>query len=251
MPGFFQAVAAAPSISTPSPGGIVTSDLLAHLDAANAASYPGSGTLWYDLVNSYDVSLLNGAAYNALGGGSIRFDGVNDYGRNTSFAWGALTSWSVEGWVYATKTNADGTFFGAQWSLPTFNYGGLFYLDVGDGAYGYDCVFYQTDQLVVRTGFTDPNAVANLWQHIVFVGDGVNKEVRLYVDNVHRGTGYLTEGTDFRYSTTSGFAIGSERSTTAARLFGGYVAQVRIYSSPFTSTEVAQNWNATRTNFGR
>jgi len=246
---FFYAVNATPAISQGG-GGIVTADLLAHLDAANAASYPGSGTLWYDLVNSYNVSLLNGAAYNALGGGSIRFDGVNDYGRNTTFAWGALTSWSVEGWVYATKTGGDGTFFGAQWALPT-NYGGLFYLDVGDGAYGYDCVFYQTDGLVVRTGFTDPNAVANLWQHVVFVGDGVNKEVRLYVDNVHRGTGYLTSGTNFRYSATAGFAVGSERSTAAARLFGGYVAQVRIYSVPFTATEVAQNWNATRANFGR
>ena len=39
---------------------IVTDGLVVHLDAGNSASYPGSGTTWYDLSgNGNDATLYN------------------------------------------------------------------------------------------------------------------------------------------------------------------------------------------------
>ena len=60
--------------------GIVSSGLVLHLDAGNAASYPGSGTVWTDLSgNGKNGTLTNGPTYTSADGGAIVFDGVDDY----------------------------------------------------------------------------------------------------------------------------------------------------------------------------
>jgi hypothetical protein len=59
---------------------IVTNGLVFCLDAANSKSYPGTGTDWTDLSgNQINGILTNGPAYNSSNGGSIVFDGINDY----------------------------------------------------------------------------------------------------------------------------------------------------------------------------
>lgn len=58
----------------------VTDGLVLYLDAANAKSYPGSGTTWFDLSgNKNNGILLNGVGYNNLFNGRLTFDGVDDY----------------------------------------------------------------------------------------------------------------------------------------------------------------------------
>mgnify|MGYP003322181897 FL=1 len=60
--------------------GIVSSNLLLHLDFANSTSYSGSGNDVYDLSDNYNHGLLNGNP-NMLNnhGGEIDLDGSNDY----------------------------------------------------------------------------------------------------------------------------------------------------------------------------
>jgi hypothetical protein len=59
---------------------LITTGLMLYLDAGNALSYPGSGTTWTDLSgNGRDGTLTNGPTYSATNGGSIVFDGSNDY----------------------------------------------------------------------------------------------------------------------------------------------------------------------------
>lgn len=54
--------------------------LILCLDAANNKSYSGTGSTWYDLGrNNYDSVLINGPTFNSSFGGSITFDGTNDY----------------------------------------------------------------------------------------------------------------------------------------------------------------------------
>ena len=60
-------------------GAIVTNGLVLNLDAGNRASYPGSGTTWFDLSgNGNNGTLVNGVGYNSANGGSLSFDGVDD-----------------------------------------------------------------------------------------------------------------------------------------------------------------------------
>ena len=59
---------------------ISTDGLVLCLDAANTKSYPGSGTVWSDLSRGgNNGTLTNGPTFNSGNGGSIVFDGVNDY----------------------------------------------------------------------------------------------------------------------------------------------------------------------------
>jgi hypothetical protein len=61
-------------------GSVVTDGLVLNLDAGLPASYPGSGTTWFDLSGSgNDGTLTNGPTYSSSNGGSLVFDGSNDY----------------------------------------------------------------------------------------------------------------------------------------------------------------------------
>jgi len=59
---------------------IVNDGLVVCLDAANSKSYIGSGTTWNDLSGNNNTGTLNnGPTYTSSFGGSIVFDGTNDY----------------------------------------------------------------------------------------------------------------------------------------------------------------------------
>ena len=59
---------------------VVTTGLQLYLDAGNASSYSGSGTAWNDLSgNSRNGTLTNGPTYSSADGGSIVFDGADDF----------------------------------------------------------------------------------------------------------------------------------------------------------------------------
>jgi hypothetical protein len=63
----------------------VTNGLVAQLEAGNPSSYPGSGTIWYDISgNGNDFTLFNGASYDSTTK-SMVFDGSDDYARSTNF----------------------------------------------------------------------------------------------------------------------------------------------------------------------
>jgi hypothetical protein len=59
---------------------IAESGLVLALDAGNLKSYPTTGTTWTDLSgNGNTGTLTNGPTYSSANGGSISFDGTNDY----------------------------------------------------------------------------------------------------------------------------------------------------------------------------
>ena len=59
---------------------IIVDGLILHLDAGNSSSYSGSGTTWTDLSGEgNNGTLVNGTSYTSDDGGSLVFDGTNDY----------------------------------------------------------------------------------------------------------------------------------------------------------------------------
>jgi hypothetical protein len=67
---------------------IITDGLVLYLDAANPKSYVSGSTTWGDLSRGgNNGTLVNGPTFSSANGGSIVFDGVNDYincGTNSS-----------------------------------------------------------------------------------------------------------------------------------------------------------------------
>ena len=58
----------------------VTSGLVLELDAGNIKSYQSGSTTWFDKSgNTVNGTLVNGPTFDTGSGGSIKFDGINDW----------------------------------------------------------------------------------------------------------------------------------------------------------------------------
>jgi hypothetical protein len=92
----------------------VTTGLVLYYDVNNASSYPGSGTNLTDLSTSaLNSTLTNGPTFSSNNGGTIVFDGTNDYttrAANSAFNFGT-GDFTIEMWVKIngnSATNNDG-----------------------------------------------------------------------------------------------------------------------------------------------
>jgi hypothetical protein len=61
---------------------IINENLILYLDASNPSSYPGTGTVWYDLSGNENNFNLNGPTHNLSG--YFDFDGNNDFAKTVS-----------------------------------------------------------------------------------------------------------------------------------------------------------------------
>jgi hypothetical protein len=95
---------------------VVTTGLQLYLDAGNASSYPGSGTTWTDLtVNGRNGTLTNGPTFSDTNGGSIVFDGTNDFVQCT----GSLTVTSATFVTWIRRNGNQGQYDGILFSRGT------------------------------------------------------------------------------------------------------------------------------------
>jgi hypothetical protein len=231
---------------------IITNGLVLALDAANTKSYPGSGTTWRDLSgNGNSGSLVNGPTFNSANGGSIVFDGVDDYvncgsGSLINITGSELT---LNAWVYRTALNSNGgnyrriiekaaTYPALQYSLVTTPTG----FPSGEGKLLLD-MYLNNSLPTYATGSTQLQL--NTWYYVTATYDGSFR--RLYVNGILDGqlatTGSIT-------STTSNLVIGDYLpgpGTTYAWI--GRISNTSVHNRSLSASEVAQNYNATKARF--
>jgi hypothetical protein len=237
---------------------IVTDGLVLCLDAANSRSYPGSGTTWNDLSrNGNNGTLTNGPTFNSTNGGSIVFDGSNDYVNLESIRTQMLT--------YTSSVTFDIVFNMTQWVNNFYN--GILTLsrnpDPGAGTQAYLLSYIDgggSGKFVVQFGnsnglvgstllspsqiqtntiynftTTYSNGTGSLYQNGILVNTVVNSTSTLY--NINQNNFFI--GGDSRYNPG-----------TAGRYFNGLVYNAKIYNRALSATEIQQNYNAHKTRFG-
>lgn len=218
--------------------GVVTDGLVLYLDAGNYASYPASGTTWYDLSGrGNNGTLVNGVGFDSANGGSLVFDGTNDYVDFGTTNISAGTSLTVEAWVkpgitqnnYADILDYDhdvGRGFVVQQNNTATN---QYYFAYWNGS-----AYEITSTITLST---------STYNHLVFTKSGTSVLGYLNGQNLVNYTGSAT-------ITLTGktLYVGKMVSLTA-RYFNGNIARVSIYSSALTATEISQNFNATRARF--
>ena len=221
--------ALAPRFVIPS---IVTSGLVLNLDAGNTASYPGSGTTWTDVSgNGRTGTLTNGPTYSSANGGSIVFDGTNDYVVITQTL---TTPFTITGFIKYTdqakimnmymNTNPH-TVLGI--SLNRTGVGDL-YVFIGNGGGWIDVTVSST------------NMIVNQWYQVSFTTTGSGST--LYLNGVNVGTSvYSPSGWGSTYYLgTIGFNNEELR---------GNIATTQIYNRALSAEEIQQNFNALRGRF--
>jgi hypothetical protein len=219
-------------------GKIVTNGLVLALDASDRLSYPGSGTTWTDISgNGYNGTLTNGPTFSSGNGGSITFDGSDDF-------------------VSLTGTiNLGNTFTILAWIKPSTLAGGD-YIVYGTDANGNDNWFGINGNAVnlFATQASDVNnftisggsiTSTSIWY---FIGCTINvSTAKVYLNAVEQN------------STTRAFTIGSWNSATNSigrrgsinqRYFPGNIASVQAYNRVLTTTEMLINYNASKSRFG-
>ena len=234
---------------------IVTTGLVAYLDAANTKSYAGSGTTWNDLSNnSNTATLVNGAVYSAGYNGYIRCDGSDDYieiATNNGMVFGT-GGFTIEYWFRKLSTT---TGYDNIWGPNKWNSGGSpgtneWTMTIGAGSSGTG----DTYEFVVESGSTayavqSSTALSlNTWYQLVAVRDG--NTLKLYLN------GSLVIST-----TPSGFTSSTAINDISARklrignsgLNNFYTnvdtSMLRVYNQALTATQILQNYNAQRGRF--
>jgi hypothetical protein len=209
---------------------IVTQGLVLALDAADRNSYPGSGTTWTDLSGGgNNGTLTNGPTFNSGNGGSIVFDGSNDYVNLPYQLLSGSQDFTVNIWIKA-NSHAAGTIFG---NYPAGNLQ-LFYGTVATGMWLNNASTYLDSP---GTEFTT-NPVFFTAQRI-----GGNETI-VYLNGILKKTGASTS----TIGSVSNFRMGTN--TSNGEVYNGNIAQVSIYNRALTAAEISQNFNATRSRFG-
>jgi hypothetical protein len=203
---------------------IITDGLVLCLDAANKQSYSGSGNVWTDLAGSNNGDLTNGPTFSSENGGSIVFDGTDDF-CDLIYNWPSIFTISL-------------------WLFPISAPGGDYSRVISTGSNDwFEIAINSSNQIsyyFVNIGNWQSNVItltSNIWTNLVFINNSTNAFIFQNSLLSHTGTGALaTAGTSLR--------IGD-------RYSGGECANIRlsilqIYNRALSPTEVLQNYNATK-----
>ena len=213
------------------------------LNYDSSFSYPGSGTLLYDISGyNYTGTLINGPTYTTENGGSLVFDGANDYVSVTTIG-NPITAITLESWINPRRAPSTGTIRGGAISGNPSHYFGIF--DSIDGGVTHS-LHFALDTTVTRPGSQVGNIPRNVWSHIMGTYDG--SRMKAYVNGVLLYDVALT-GT----ITGNGlWIVGGYQPapTDGTHNFDGNISVARIYRRALTQSEVSQNFNALRGRFG-
>ena len=216
---------------------IVTSGLVLALDAANKVSYPGTGTSWYNLSGTIQSgSLKNGPTFNGGNGGSIVFDGTDDYVSGTTS--GLVSSViSMDVWF---NVNSSKTYSALMGSNATEKYEML----IKSG--GAIEVSLSTNNYMQYNNILS----LNTWTNIVVTAVS-GTQWKMYKNGVYLGSPTSSAGTwQVSGTSISNFDLGRIRNDVATFAYSGNISTVKIYNRELTASEVLQNYNATKTRFG-
>jgi hypothetical protein len=227
---------------------IVTNGLVLALDAANQKSYVSGSNTWRDLSGfNNNGTLTNGPTFSSDNGGSIVFDGIDDFVSliySSDVAFLNRATYTLEVFARAQSTASYPGFINRE-SNP------------GSGRDGYNLIYTEVglpagQVNIVAERFTPPSgqlgvshivsttSFFNNWHHIVSIYDGSN--LSLYYDGIFRNSGSSTGNI-----TNTSKAL--EIATRSGDEYKGNLSVARIYNRALSASEVQQNYNAQKSRF--
>jgi hypothetical protein len=225
---------------------IIDDGLVLYLDAANVDSYPGSGTTWTDITRGgNNGTLTNGPTFNTGNGGSIVFDGVNDYvdcGGNVK----PTVAISVNTWIYFNSSFGVGNRYLSDWHQNNTQDRWIFYTT------GTNQISWYIDTVGQPEGGTTAYTITlNTWVNLCGTYDstisgGINAQ-KFYVN----GQLYASSNKINSLNTgsiTSTIKLGGQ--VSAGGYLNGRISTTQIYNRALSAQEILQNYNATKSRFG-
>ena len=218
---------------------IITNGLVLNFDASNPSSYVGTGVTINNIAGVGNTGILtNGPTFSQLNGGSIAFDGTNDY-INSTFPVSNNSDFTIGFWMnYQDVTNSErGLVVTWDTSYNGFGIGtnqGQIRSWVNDGAGG---------------GINWAPIVTNTWKYYTLAFSNSAKTQFVYIDG-----NFLTSETRNATVTHSSLQIARGGQTGSGQLafyqnLKCQISQLSIYNKTLTAQEVLQNYNATKNRY--
>lgn len=222
---------------------IITSGLTFNIDAGFTPSYPKSGTTWRDLsYSSYTGTLINGPTFSGSNGGSITFDGVDDYVNFGNQNLGLdLISKSFCAWVNLGSTLANPTgIIDKDFDTSPGVYGGWgFWVQSNRKLWWWNT----PNQDILDSGSTTIGI--NVWTHVAVTYNSSTKTASFYINGLLNSSIGKSDISEIS-SGTQPLSIGSIRSGTPSQ--GGYVngkiSNIFAYNRVLSASEILQNYNS-------
>lgn len=237
---------------------VVTDGLVMYLDAANRRSYPGSGTIWRDLINTTSTGVLtNGPVFDGTDGGSILFDNLDDrviippspqinnlsQNKITVSSWAFVTAAGSNRRTIAQKRVTEG-----GWILslrPDINTVRAFVIATG---------WNVGDALTEASPATPTNFIGR-WNNFSMTYDiAGDRRIKIYINGVEgnyilQPVNPIPSDSDEAGDLFIGWGVSLPNPTTVFP-FGGKIAQVSIYNRVLSASEILQNYNALKSRYG-
>jgi hypothetical protein len=205
--------------------------LVLYYDAADVDSTGGGGSILYDLSgNGYNGTLTNGASFTSTNGGSVLFDGSNDYveTNSNSIIPNGLSPFTIEA-LYTMTGTAGGALFvnyGPGYTTGTIWFSGQYGVYLNGGVYAAGAPLSTGTRHMVSTrnsdGFTST-----------------------YINGVLSSTGILTGS----ITNSQNYRIGTDVNGTAEP-FAGHLYLMRVYNRALNPYEIFENFQANRGRVG-
>jgi hypothetical protein len=211
---------------------------LLYLDAGNATSYPGSGTVWYDLSgNTNNTVATAGATYNSGSGGYFNFNGAGYFQTAGSKYNTTYTGKTVFIAAQLPSAMASSTFrclFGGGGATVGRNFNTYFY----NSGSGYQIHFSSNNQ-----GGFSPNLTYTVgnWFTLAVVQKS-NGLVTWYFNGVAVGT---TNSVFSQYVTDTYEQVGA-----SDNYWTGPISVVSVYGAELTATQIGQCHNNVCARYG-
>ena len=231
---------------------IVSDGLVFALDAANSRSYSGSGLTAFSLVNTFNLSLNNGAGITSSNAGMFVFDGTNDSITSTDYniPYNNDGEFTIE---TVCKFNSNPNSYQTVFLYGDGNQNQGIILSkarsgVGDG-YLYGGVVSNSVGIYAGSTLTGDQIVSLGLAHytLTFSKPSSVFVARININGVLNNTNTTAIST-YTISALNHFGLSSGGSYSEP--VNGNIALFKFYNRALSAAEIKQNYNATKKRYG-
>jgi hypothetical protein len=203
---------------------LITSGLLIHLDAYDSDSYPGTGTIVYDLANNYDHTLTGGATFTTLDEVKC-FDCTT--GNKRVVVNGTGPTLPANGYTYISWARLinDNSSFRTLLYTSTPRYTPITIPDGGSILGHWDNEF--------RSSGYDASSIQGMWAQFAVVGDSVSQTFYINDSQV---------GSPIAWGVGGNVHWGWGNNHTIPQPWG-HVASLYIYNRKLSLSEIQEQYN--------
>jgi hypothetical protein len=223
---------------------IVTDGLVLNLSAFDRNSYVSGSTTWNDVSGQgNNGTLVNGPTFNSGNGGSIVFDGVDDFvdlgnsSNVTTFNYLTINAW-VKPTTLPISSNQGRVIIRGNDSYRLY-----WYNDNGNNKLYFYSAYIGELSLTNSASYLTSNFTTGIWYNIVATYDG--SQTQLFINGSLVSTSTGKSGT---ITGTDNILLG--KSNSNEYYLNGNIASIQLYNRALSAQEVLQNYNATKSRFG-